>query len=62
MFNGKWDKEIKKFPKMYNPKKPLLNQLGCAQLLYLNDVLKEMLNVKTFKKLNEKSLKYRKKL
>ena len=62
MFNGKWDREIIKFPKMYNPKKPLLNQLGCAQLLYLNDILNEMLNVKTFKKLNEKSLKYRKKL
>ena len=45
---------------MFTDKKPLINQLGCAHLLKLLDILNSMLDLKTFNKLNKQSLVYRK--
>ena len=47
---------------MFNPKKPLLHQLGLAHLKFVLDTSNKLFNLKTFHKLNNKSLKFRKKL
>lgn len=60
LFQKKWNKAIKTLPKMFTDKKPLINQLGCAHLLKLLDILNSMLDLKTFNKLNKQSLVYRK--
>ena len=62
LFQDKWDKKIKTMPKMFNPKKPLLHQLGLAHLKFVLQTSNKLFNLKTFHKLNNQSLKFRNKL
>ena len=47
---------------MFNPKKPLISQLGYGHLLEVYDISESLFNLKTFHKLNNNSLKFRNKL
>ncbi len=61
-FGGKWDNVIKTMPKMFNPKKPLISQLGYGHLLEVYEISESLFNLKTFHKLNNNSLRFRNKL
>ena len=62
LFQDKWDRKIKSMPKMFDPKKPLIYQLGLAHLKDVYETSKLLFNLKIFEKLNNQSLKYRNKL
>ena len=62
LFQGKWDKKILEVPNMFNPKKPLINQLGYAHLLKVLDISNSLFDEKNILKLNYQSLKFRKKI
>ena len=47
---------------MFNPNKPLINQLGLAHLLKVYELSNKLFNIKILNKLNKKSLKFRGKL
>ena len=62
LFQGKWDKKILEVPNMFNPKKPLINQLGYAHLLKVLDTSNSLFDEKNILNLNYQSLKFRKKI
>ena len=62
LFNDKWDRKIKEMKNMFNPNKPLINQLGLAHLLKVYELSNKLFNIKILNKLNKKSLKFRGKL
>ena len=47
---------------MFNPKKPLINQLGYAHLLKVLDISNSLFDEKNILNLNYQSLKFRKKI
>ena len=47
---------------MFNPNKPLINQLGLAHLLKVYELSNKLFDIKILNKLNKKSLKFRGKL
>lgn len=62
LFQMKWNKYIKQYPNMFNPKKSLIHQLGIAHLKKLNLIVNSLKIKKNINELNYKSLKYRNKL
>ena len=62
LFNDKWDRKIKEMKNMFDPKKPLINQLGLAHLLKVYEISNSLFNLKKLNRLNNKSLKYRNKI
>ena len=62
LFQEKWDKKIKSLPTMFNPKKPLIYQLGLGHLLEVYNISKSLFNKKKLIELNTKSLIFRKKI
>ena len=62
LFNDKWDRKIKEMKNMFNPNKPLINQLGLAHLLKVYELSNKLFDIKILNKLNKKSLKFRGKL
>ena len=62
LFQGKWDKKILETPNMFNPKKPLIYQLGYAHLLHVLDTSNSLFNETKLIELNIQSLKFRKKI
>lgn len=62
LFQDKWDRKIKSYKNMFNPKKPLIGQLGYGHLLKVFETTKKLFNIKILNKLNNQSLKFRKKL
>ena len=47
---------------MFDPKKPLINQLGLGHLMKVYEISNELFDLKKLEKLNNLSLKYRNKL
>ena len=62
LFNDKWDRKIKGMTNMFNPKKPLIHQLGIGHLKKVYDVSNLLFDKNKLIKLNNKSLKFRNKL
>lgn len=62
LFEDKWDKKIKTMKNMFDPNKPLIYQLGLGHLLKVFYISNLLFNSKNLNKLNNKSLKYRKKI
>ena len=62
LFQMKWNKYIKQYPNMFNPKKPLIHQLGIAHLIKLLKIINSLKKTKNIQDLNINSLKYRNKL
>ena len=62
LFQDKWNNKIKTLPKMFNSKKPLIYQLGLAHLKHVLETSNKLFKLKIFHKLNNQSLKFRKKL
>lgn len=62
MFGDKWDRKIKNYKNMFDPKKPLLHQLGYGHLLKVYDISNSLFNIEIFNKLNNQSLRYRNKI
>ena len=62
LFNDKWDRKIKEMTNMFDPKKPLINQLGLGHLMKVYEISNELFDLKKLEKLNNLSLKYRNKL
>ena len=58
LFQDKWDRKIKSMPKMFDPKKPLIYQLGFAHLKNVYETSNLLFNLKNLEKLNNQSLKY----
>ena len=59
LFKDKWNKKIVQYKNMFNPKKPLIYQLGYGHLLKVYDISNSLFNLKVFNKLNNNSLRYR---
>tara|TARA_B110000967_G_C18882477_1_gene561895 strand:+ start:211 stop:1038 length:828 start_codon:yes stop_codon:yes gene_type:complete len=61
LFNEKWINFIKKYKNMYDPKKPLINQLSFVYLKEAVKLSKDLMIKKQLLLLNNKSLKFRNK-
>ena len=62
LFNEKWDKHIKKYKNMYDPNKPLINQLSFIHLREAIKISNKLFNENNLLKLNNISLKFRNKI
>ena len=62
LFQDKWDKKIKGMTNMFNPKKPLIHQLGLGHLKKVYEISNLLFDKNKLTILNNKSLKFRNKL
>lgn len=62
LFQDKWDKKIKTMKNMFDPNKPLIDQLGVAHLRKVYEISNLIFDLEILEDLNNKSLKYRNKL
>ncbi len=62
LFEGKWDSKIKTMKNMFDPKKPLIHQLGLPHLKYVYEISNMLFDIDYLNILNKESLIYRKKL
>ena len=62
MFEDKWDRKILELKNMFDPKKPLIGQLGLGHLKKVYDISNSLFDIKVLDELNKNSLIYRGKL
>ena len=62
LFQDKWDRKIKTMKNMFNPNKPLIDQLGIAHLKKVYQISNLLFDLDMLEFLNKRSLIYRGKL
>ena len=62
LFQDKWDRKIKTMKNMFDPNKPLIDQLGVAHLRRVLEISNLIFDLEILDVLNNNSLRYRNKL
>jgi hypothetical protein len=62
LFQDKWDRKIKTMKNMFDPNKPLIDQLGVAHLRKVYEISNLIFDLEILDVLNNNSLRYRNKL